>query len=42
MQYPMKEKEARELLENFEVHRVSTAEREGDHPGFMNFIASKK
>ena len=41
-QYPMKEKEARELLENFEVHRVSITEREGDQPGFMNFIASKK
>lgn len=38
----MKEKEARELLENFEVHRLDITGREGDQPDFMNFIASKK
>ena len=41
-QHPMKEKKARELLENFEIHRVDVTEREGDQPGFMNFIATKK
>ena len=41
-QYPMKEKEARELLSDFEIHRIDKAEREGDQPGFMNFIARKK
>ena len=41
-QYPMNEKEARELLSDFEIHRVDKAEREGDQPGFMNFIGTKK
>ncbi len=41
-QYPMKEREARKLMSGFSIHRVDKTEREGDQPGFMNFIATKK
>lgn len=41
-QYPMTEEEARELLEDFNIHNVEIAEREGDQPAFMNFTATKK
>jgi len=41
-QYPMTEEEARELLEDFNIHDVEITEREGDQPAFMNFTATKK
>ncbi|WP_414837568.1 class I SAM-dependent methyltransferase [Candidatus Nanosalina sp. VS9-1] len=41
-QYPMTEEKARQMLQDFEIHRVEVTEREGDQPGFMNFIATKK
>lgn len=42
VQYPLAEEEARELLSGFNIHRVDKAERKGDQPGFMNFVATKK
>ena len=41
-QYPLTEEKARELLENFKIHRKDITERKDKEPGFMNFIARKK